>query len=63
MEYYKIKFKQAGGDKWDVMIFYPFNKPVLPRTIGYMPQSCIDALPTRKEIIMQLKSQGKIHSL
>jgi len=70
MEYYKIKFKQEDPkaplkdkDKWFAAIFYPFNKPVLPRTIGYMPQSCIDALPTREEVIIQLKCQGKIHSI
>ena len=70
MEYYKIKFKQEDPkaslkdkDKWFATIFYPFKQPVLPRTIGYMTQSSIDALPTRKEIIMQLKSQGKIYSL
>ena len=70
MEYYKIKFKQKDpraslkeNDKWFAAIFYPFNKPILPRTIGYMHQSSIDALPTREEVIIKLKSHGKYHSL
>jgi len=63
MEYYKIKFKHEGKGKWSATYFYPFKKPSLPRTIGYIPQSCIDDLPTRKEIIMLLKSHGKIYSL
>ena len=69
MEYYKIKFKQVDPEaslkdknKWFAAIFYPFNKPILPRTIGYMHQSSIDALPTREEVIIKLKSQGKNHS-
>jgi hypothetical protein len=65
MEYYKIKIriKENGKYKWRATIFYPFKKPILARTIGYLPQSTIDDLPTKKEIINHLKSRGKIHSL
>ena len=63
MEYYIIKYKEDGEENWRATIFYPFKKPVLPRTIGYILQECIDDLPTEKDILKQLKQQGKIHSI
>ena len=63
MEYYIIKYKEVGEENWRATIFYPFKKPVLPRTIGYIPQASIDDLPTKKDIIKQLKCQGKLQSI
>lgn len=50
-------------EKWVPTYFYPNKKPLLPRTIGYMDQTQINALPTKEDIIKMLKEQGKIHSL
>lgn len=63
MEYYIIKYKPEGEEKWCVTIFYPYKPPLLPRTIGFMSQTCIDSLPTRKDILQQLRSVGKKQSL
>ena len=54
MDYYIIKFKQSGENKWSPGVFYPFNLPFLPRTIGYMKQCDIDALPILEEVITKL---------
>ena len=48
MEYYIIKYKPEGEEKWHATIFYPFEKPRLPRTIGFMSQTSIDSLPTKR---------------
>ena len=50
-------------EQWVPSYFYPFKKPVLPRTIGYMHQCTVNSLPTKKDVIKMLKKQGKIHSL
>ena len=40
-------------DNW-VPTYYYINKPHLPRTIGYMNQRNIDALPEKKDIITKI---------
>lgn len=60
MEYYIIKYKPKGEENWHATIFYPFEKPRLPRTIGYMSQTSIDSLPTKKEILQKLKFRCNI---
>ena len=60
MEYYIIKYKPEGEEKWCATIFYPFEKPLLPRTIGFMSQTSIDALPTQKDILQKLKFRCNI---
>lgn len=63
MEYYIIKYKEDGEENWRACVFYPFKKPILPRTIGYIHQASIDDLPTEKDIIKQLKCLGKLQSI
>jgi len=45
--YYIIKQWCTEENKW-IPTYYYFKKPLLPRTIGFMLQKDIDALPEKK---------------
>jgi len=51
--YYMIKQWCTETGKW-VPTYYYINKPHLPRTIGYMNQRNINALPEKKDIITKV---------
>ena len=53
LNYYKIKEWCPERNKW-VPNYYYIVKPILPRTIGYIVQSNIDKLPTKKDILHKI---------
>ena len=63
VESYIIKSWSEEDNCWYPVHFYPFKKPILPRTIGCMCQVDIEKLKTKNDIIKILKKQGKISQL
>ena len=52
-DYYIIKQWCTEENKW-MPSYYYLKKPLLPRTIGFMLQKDIDALPEKKDIINKI---------
>ena len=52
-DYYIIKRWCPEENRWTPTYYY-FKKPLLPRTIGFMLQQDIDALPKKKDIINKI---------
>ena len=52
-DYYIIKQWCIEENKW-IPTYYYFKKPLLARTIGFMLQKDIDALPEKKDIINKI---------
>lgn len=62
-ESYIIKSWSEEDNCWYPVHIYPFKKPRLPRTIGYMCQADIEKLKTKNDILKMLRSMGKITRL
>ena len=52
-KYFKIKEWCPDKYKW-IPSYYYIIKPSLPRTTGYMPQSVVNLLPTKREILHKI---------
>jgi len=53
MKYYKIKVMCPYKQTW-IPSYYYIIQPTLPRTMGYMPQSEVNKLPTKKEVLYKV---------
>ena len=52
-KYFKIKEWCPDEKAWTPSYYY-IIQPSLPRTMGYMPQSVVDKLPTKKEVLYKV---------
>ena len=53
LNYYKIKVWSDEEQIWYPTYYY-IVQPQLPRTMGYMYQSVVNKLPTKKEILYKI---------
>ena len=63
VESYIIKQWSQKDNTWYPNWFYPFKKPILPKTLGFMCKANIEKLKTKNDILKQLKKQGRISQL